>query len=695
MNRELKEYSLKDTPIKWSNFAFRSLEKRLLLQQNSIAFHHHRRDLTAVKIAQNLLIYDLGSIILAVKRVSSASGGKTAGVDGRTWTTGEDKLNAIKELYRLLKKSRKYRASPVLRVWIEKPNSNEKRPLGIPTIRDRALQKLYSFAIEPIEETRADEYSFGFRPFRSTQLAISRIRHILDKPHAQNYFILECDIEKCFDEISHKSILKRLVIPNNHFVKEWLKAPIAERRSKSKDKKMKQYGRRKETNAKKVARPKSGLKYETLQNKIKSKNNSKGTPQGGVISPLLCNMVLDGLEGVINGINSSKRFKQIQRSQNQQSKLHIVRFADDFVVMGSSLEVLIIAETAISKFLKTRGLNLSKKKTKITSVKEGFDFLGWNIKRQPIDSRKNDLKPIQKSPRYKPVDTVLIIQPSNSNKRKVKQKLNQIYKSSINLPVWMLINKINPILIGWCNYYASSYHSIHTFQGLERYNIKRLCKLMMKKHKKGILWVLKKYLQSNHMDSAIEYKGKYRNNTFVAPYWEKTKKRPWMFEPTLTLRTWIPQHKTGMNVFTEEGRAYWEKRKFMDDEYLTERRRKIYENWDWKCGLCGAHLATDAQANVWFGGSAGMTNLDVELHHYRTPRWAGGTDSPQNIMPVHKQCHPQAQKDTDSRICAKWNLDDAGDNRTEVKRRESSERKEIARMSPLRRRIYLDAKKYW
>jgi len=156
------------------------LEEELLEQQYTIARHQMGGDTKAIRLSQQRLIHNVGTAIVAVKRVTSSSGAKTSGIDGLVWKTGPAKLKAVKSLLKKLKCLDKYKAQPVRRVWIEKENSTEQRPLGIPTIEDRALQQIYLFAMEPIEETRAHEHSYGFRPFRSTDHAIARIRLLLD-----------------------------------------------------------------------------------------------------------------------------------------------------------------------------------------------------------------------------------------------------------------------------------------------------------------------------------------------------------------------------------------------------------------------------------------------------------------------------------------------------------------------------------
>ena len=686
LNSRLLEKTLKRKPVKWHNFDFKLLEKQIKTQQFLIAGLYLRGDFQGLKRAQQSLISDIGASILAVKRVTSSSGGKTSGVDGLLWNTPELKLKAVKKVWNTVQHLDEYKSKPILRVWIDKSNSTEKRPLGIPTIEDRAIQYIYLLAMEPIEESRSDEHSYGFRPFRGTSGAITRIRHILDKRSAENFYILDADISQCFDKISHQSILSRAVVPNKSPLREWLNAPVAERKFKVFDKKMKHYGRRTNTSAKKQALPKIDFKYD-LSHRT-GVTNKCGTPQGGVISPLLCNMVLNGMEKVISKINARSWVKRkLRKDYHTRSKLHLIRYADDFLIIGPNKESINLAKTAISVFLKKRGLELSREKTKLVKVTNGFDFLGWNIRRQPINSRENQIKPKQISPRIKAVDSLLIIQPSTSNKKSVRKKLNQIYKSSYNKPLDQVFKQINPVLLGWANYYAISKNSLPALKSLNQHNERRFLKYLMRKHNRGLEWVFKNILNK---ETTIMYEGKKRKTVFLAKFWEKSFEQPWMFNPTLVNFKWMSQNKEGQNIFTPEGRTYWEGRKFQVGGGLTEFKQSIYEKYNWKCGHCGAHLATDSQANSWIGGSAEMKHLEVEIHHHRTPRWAGGANTSDNLMPVHKSCHPQAQQVTDKGICAKWNLYNTGDNRHLVAILEESERKKIARMTPLDSTIYTD-----
>lgn len=280
-----------------------------------------------VKSLQWLLTHSFYAKALAVKRVTSNSGKKTAGIDHELWLTPEAKFQAISRLHR-----RGYRPTPLRRQYIPKKNG-KMRPLGIPTMTDRAMQTLYKFALEPISETCADPNSYGFRVGRSTHDAIEQCFTVLAKKKSP-VWILEGDIKGCFDHISHEWLTEN--IPTDTAILEkWLKCGFIETK--------------------------------------KLFPTEEGAPQGGSISPVLMNMTLDGLERILK-----ERFPTSKRKY----MMNFVRYADDFIITGVSPDFLRNEVMPIVKaFLAERGLQLSEEKTVITHINDGFDFLGKNIRK--------------------------------------------------------------------------------------------------------------------------------------------------------------------------------------------------------------------------------------------------------------------------------------------------------------------------
>jgi RNA-directed DNA polymerase len=342
--------------------------------------------------------------MLAIRHVATSSGAKTPGIDNVVWKTPEDKAKALETLGNIIKTPNTYKASPLKRIMIPKTNSNELRPLGIPTLTDRSVQALYLLALDPAIETNSDARSFGFRKFRSQHDAIAYIRSTLDKKSSAS-FILEADIAKCFDNISHQFLMDNTPTPHKHVLEQWLKSGYVF----------------------------EGKFYET----------KAGTPQGGIISPLLCNLALNGLEKqIMDTFPSRKRTPLTQgglKKDGVLNKVNFCRYADDFIVTGGSEEILNQIRLIIEEFLKPRGLELKEAKTRIVSIETGFNFLGFNICRKPFNPRLNKMSKSNQ-------ETVLIIKPAVSAIKKVKTKISNIIHK--NPQLGKIILELNPLLRG-------------------------------------------------------------------------------------------------------------------------------------------------------------------------------------------------------------------------------------------------------
>ena len=336
-----------------------------------------------VKALQRLLTHSFSGKALAVKRVTENQGKKTPGVDHVLWRTPAAKLKAIASLQR-----RGYRPLPLRRVYIPKTNG-KLRPLGIPAMKDRAMQALHLQALVPVAETLADRNSYGFRPERSTADAIEQCFTVLGKGKSPQW-VLEGDIKGCFDHISHEWMLQHIPT-DTEVLRQWLQAGYVENRTL----------------------------FPT----------EAGTPQGGIVSPTLANMVLDGLEGLLDQTFPKKKVE----GRTQSAKINFVRYADDFIITGPTKEVLENeVRPLVEQFLSDRSLQLSPEKTCITHIDDGFDFLGQNL-------RKYDGK--------------LLVKPSKKNTHAFLEKVRGIIDVNKSASQENLIGLLNPVIRGWVNYH--------------------------------------------------------------------------------------------------------------------------------------------------------------------------------------------------------------------------------------------------
>ncbi len=382
--------------IDWKQVKGRVRSLQLRIAKATMEGRHNK-----AKALQWLLTHSLDAKLLAVKRVTENSGKRTPGVDGILWKNPNQKLQAALSLVR-----KNYEALPLRRLYILKKNG-KKRPLGIPTMKDRAYQALHLLALEPVSETLADKGSYGFRQKRSCHDAIERCYIHLSRNDSATW-VLEGDIKGCFDHINHQWLMQNIPM-DKKILQQWLNAGFIENKQL----------------------------FPTTE----------GTPQGGIISPTLANMTLDGLEATIdNAFGITIRPDGCRK--NNPHKLHLIRYADDFIVTASNREILENkVKPIIEDFLSIRGLQLSQEKTKITHVTEGFDFLGQNIRMYSHGK--------------------LLIRPSISSILSVKQKLKDIIVKHRGSQAAVLIRNLNPVITGWANYHKRVC-SKRTFYKLDR-----------------------------------------------------------------------------------------------------------------------------------------------------------------------------------------------------------------------------------
>lgn len=502
-----------------------------------------------VKSLQRLLNHSFTGKAIAVRQVTENRGKKTPGVDKETWPTPECKYQAIQNL-----KERGYKTSPLRRVLIPKVNGKY-RPLSIPTMKDRAMQALYSLSLVPIAETTGDLHSYGFRSKRSTADAIEQCYTVLSRKCAAQW-ILEADIEGCFDTIDHNWLLTNIPM-DKEILRKWLKAGYMDK----------------------------GSIYPTRE----------GTPQGGIISPLLANLTLDGLGKLL-----SEKYPMKISSRKPAHKVNFIRYADDFVITGRTKEQLeeeILP--LVTDFLQKRGLKLSKAKTKITHIDEGFDFLGQNV-------RKYNGK--------------LLIKPSKKSVQKFLESIREFTKRNKMMAQHSLIEGLNRKIRGWCQYHRHVV-SKKTFSDIRHALWKILWYWGKSRHpNKSAQWIKDKYFHY-HMGSDWWF------GCHVQDRKTGEKRLVTLYDPS---KIPIKRHikiKSDCNPYDPIWKPYLEKRNYfkMMSELKRKKQDEIWKRQKGVCPICNQPISMDFKWDI----------------HHVIPKSEGGDNSLKNLIMLHLTCHRQ------------------------------------------------------
>jgi RNA-directed DNA polymerase len=500
-----------------------------------------------VKALQWLLTHSLSGKAIAVKQVTENQGKKTPGVDGETWSTPEAKTTAVKSL-----KRRGYQPTPVRRVYIPKSNG-KKRPLGIPTMKDRAMQALYLLGLDPVSETLADRNSYGFRKGRSTHDAIEQCFTTLAKGKSPQW-VLEGDIEGCFDNISHEWMVTNIPM-DKAILRKWLKASVIEK----------------------------GRLFPTEQ----------GTPQGGIISPTLANIVLDGLE---EQLKSAIRPKWSNGNVIFNPMVNLVRYADDFIITGSTPEVLERAKEVVQEFLRERGLSLSEEKTRIVHIETGFDFLGQNVRM------------------YK---GKLLIKPSKDAIKRALTKIRTTTQKNKTASQKDLIGQLNPIIRGWVNYHRFSVAS-KTFSRFDHEVWQALWHWAIRRHpKKGARWVRTRYF---HTIGDRTWAFASKTEAVNGRQWTK------LVHAADTKIKRYRKIRAEANPYDPDWEIYFEERLKlrMEVELLSSRNAwRLWQSQNGLCSECGEPITPETGWHV----------------HHVVYRVHGGKDILSNLRLLHPNCH--------------------------------------------------------
>ena len=565
------------TTSKWDTLNWSIIESRTWRIQKRIYQAALTNNKTKVRFLQLKLVNSLDAKLQAVRLVTSLNKGKkTPGVDKKLYVTPNEKWQLSNSL------NLDGKAAPIRQVLIpSKPGKTTTRPLGIPILKDRAKQALAKMALEPEWEAKFEPNSYGFRPGRGCHDAIERIFMSLNNPRKReknHKYILDADLKGCFNNISHEHILDHI---NNSpkkikdQVKAWLRAGAVEG-------------------------------FTEAQNYYLIPETEIGTPQGGIISPLLCNIALHGLETHLKDWILKRPHKGIAK-RDQLNSLTIVRYADDFVVIHKDKMVILEAKQEIISWLeKTSKIQLNEEKTKIRYSPEGFNFLGFTI----IHVTKN----------FKTKTRITASKESiNNMTKKVKTIANEMKSAG----AYEFIKRIRPITLGWANYFcvgewketaSKVNHKIFT-QTLRPWVFRKKAK------NKGRQWIKAKYFPNNQ---TWKFQGKEYQDNWVL--YGKTKIKDKEVEIFLPHIQWVPSKK---HVKIQEHRSpydgdnyYWGIR---SEKYgsLNTSERKLLRTQKGKCTICKTAFKIGDQHEV----------------DHIIPKSQNGQDTYRNLQLVHKTCH--------------------------------------------------------
>lgn len=549
------------TATSWESIDWKKMTETVNKIRSLIFVAQKKGKVKQVRRLQDIMLRSKANIVISIRRITNINQGKdTPGLDKMLVKTNKTRWNLYLEVSNLKLKDWTKIAKPVKRTYIPKPNGKF-RSLGIPTIKDRVIQNMTKNALEPEWEALFESSSYGFRPCRSCHDALSRI-FLSTARHKKKMWALDADIKGCFDNLNHEFLLQQIGnFPAKEAIRAWLQAGYCEF-------------------------PNSEIF-----------NTSSGTPQGGVISPLLANIALHGIEKVLD-------IKTVSTTGHNYStnSYSYVRYADDFIVLAESKELCENAKKKIEIWLKKRGLEFAPEKIKIAHLTEGIAFLGCQVRLYGNQRPK------------------LLIKPHSDKVKALKDKCREIWLKYKGQAPLGLIKELNPIIRGWANYY-SPFVSSEIFSDLDNFMWYRAWRYVKRRHPhKNSSWRTERYFGTQQGS-----KNKWR---FYCTMGDKIKIFLLLFSDVKIKRHIIVKNNMCPDDSSTEARKYWEKR-IANRQHLRwrnyESRLKLAKKQYHICPICYNTIYNDE---------------DLHVHHI-VPKKHGGKDTYGNLVILHYMCHKQ------------------------------------------------------